>query len=104
MQLAFASFPGARCVGIRREGRFVAWAQVVNGAIDDVWVFEPLRGQGLGRAVTTAAIACGGWFLWTDAADPRPQALYRSLGFAEAGRARAADAPERSARPVTSTV
>jgi ribosomal protein S18 acetylase RimI-like enzyme len=86
MQLAFASYPGARCVGVRRDGRFVAWAQVVNGAIDDVWVSEPFRGQGLGRAVTRATLACGGWYLWTDVADPRPQGLYRSLGFVDAGR------------------
>lgn len=86
MQLAFASYPGARALGVRREGAFVAWAQVAEGCIDDVYVTPPLRGQGLGRAITRAAVAAGGWFLFTDVGDPRPQALYRSLGFEEAGR------------------
>jgi len=86
MQEAFASFPGAVCVAVVRDGSAVAWAQVANGAIDDVYVEPAARGQGLGRAVTIAAVACGGWFLWTDAADPRPQGLYRSLAFAAHGR------------------
>jgi ribosomal protein S18 acetylase RimI-like enzyme len=86
MQLRFAEQPGGRCVAVRDGERFVAWAQVVEGWIDDVWVDEDRRGQGLGRAVTTAAVAAGGWILSTDVADPRPQGLYRSLGFAEAGR------------------
>ncbi len=86
MQLAFARYPGARAVAVRRDGAFVAWAQVAAGCIDDVYVVPPLRGHGLGRAITRAAMAAGGWFLFTEVADPRPQALYRSLGFEEAGR------------------
>jgi GNAT superfamily N-acetyltransferase len=73
---AFAA-AGARTFAIGRS----AWAVVANGCIDDVYVVEPERGRGLGRLVTTAALAHGGWFLWTEAADPRPQALYRSLGM-----------------------
>lgn len=86
MQLAFASYPGGRALGVRRDGAFVAWAQVAEGCIDDVYVIPSLRGAGLGRAVTRAAVAAGGWYLFTDVADPRPQELYRSLGFREAGR------------------
>ena len=63
----------------------LAWAQLANGAIDDVWVWPDARGRGLGRAVTAAAVAAGGWFLGT-AVRPRPQGLYRSLGFEERGR------------------
>ena len=73
---------GARTYGI--DG--VAWAVVANGCIDDVWVVEDRRGEGLGRVVTTAALAAGGWFLWCLEDDPRPQTLYRSLGLREAGR------------------
>ncbi len=87
MQEAFAAYPGARVLGVAdADGAYVAWAQVANGCIDDVWVVEPRRGSGLGRAVTTAAVAAGGTYLWTDVGDPRPQGLYRSLGFAETGR------------------
>jgi ribosomal protein S18 acetylase RimI-like enzyme len=87
MQLAFGSFPGARSLAARSpEGGVLAWAQVANGAIDDVWVWPAERGRGLGRAVTAAAVAAGGWFLGTDVQDPRPQGLYRSLGFVEVAR------------------
>jgi GNAT superfamily N-acetyltransferase len=88
MQLAFGGFTGARSVAARAsgDGRVLAWAQVANGAIDDVWVWPDARGRGLGRAVTAAAVAAGGWFLGCDLADPRPQGLYRSLGFEERGR------------------
>jgi GNAT superfamily N-acetyltransferase len=64
----------------------VAWAVLADGCIDDVFVVEARRGEGLGRAVTQAALAHGGWFLWCAQDDPRPQALYRSLGMVEAGR------------------
>ena len=57
-----------------------------GGAIDDVWVLEDRRGRGLGRALTTAALAAGGWFLLCDVDDPRPQGLYRAMGFTDAGR------------------
>ena len=87
MQVAFGSYPGSRALGVRRDGVFVAWAQVAEGCIDDVHVVPPLRGQGLGRAITLAAVAAGGWFHFTDVEDPRPQTLYRSLGFVDAGRA-----------------
>jgi GNAT superfamily N-acetyltransferase len=73
---------GARTFGIERT----AWAVVANGCIDDVWVEEPRRGEGLGRIVMTAALAAGGWFLWCLEDDPRPQTLYRSLGLRETGR------------------
>lgn len=73
---------GARTFAIGK----VASAVVADGCVDDVFVVESERGRGLGRTITTAAVAHGGWFLWTEAADPRPQGLYRSLGFAEAGR------------------
>jgi ribosomal protein S18 acetylase RimI-like enzyme len=87
MQLAFGAFPGARCLAaLAPGGRVLGWAQVANGAIDDVWVWPGERGRGLGRAVTAAALAAGGWFLGTDAEDPRPQGLYRSLGFVEVAR------------------
>jgi GNAT superfamily N-acetyltransferase len=64
----------------------VAWAVVANGCIDDVYVVEPERGRGLGRLITAAALAHGGWFLWTAEDDPRPQTLYRSLGMETIGR------------------
>jgi ribosomal protein S18 acetylase RimI-like enzyme len=86
MQVAFGSYPGARALGVRRNGAFVAWAQVAEGCIDDVHVVPARRGRGLGRTVTRAALAAGGWFLFTDVGDPRPQTLYRSLGFTDAGR------------------
>jgi GNAT superfamily N-acetyltransferase len=63
-----------------------AWSVLANGCVDDVFVVEEARGRGLGRAVTAAAVAQGGWFLWCLEDDPRPQALYRSLGFGVAGR------------------
>ena len=88
MQLAFGRYPGARPVAALDpgDGRVLAWAQLANGSIDDVWVWPDERGRGLGRAVTAAAVAAGGWFLGTDVTDPRPQGLYRSLGFEERGR------------------
>jgi ribosomal protein S18 acetylase RimI-like enzyme len=87
MQLAFGHFPGSRPLAARDGGgRVLAWAQLANGSIDDVWVWPDERGRGLGRALTAAAVAAGGWFLGTDVTDPRPQGLYRSLGFEERGR------------------
>jgi GNAT superfamily N-acetyltransferase len=86
MQRHFTTFPGALCVAVREGDAWIGWAQVANGCIDDVWVGEPFRGRGLGRALTQAAVCAGGWFLTTDARDPRPQGLYRSLGFRAVGR------------------
>jgi ribosomal protein S18 acetylase RimI-like enzyme len=81
----FATAPGALMVGAHIDGEWAAWTSVANGAIDDVWVQPAFRGRGLGRAVSQAALAAGGWFLWTDVADPVPQSLYRSLGMREIG-------------------
>lgn len=64
----------------------IASAVVANGCIDDVFVIETERRRGLGRTMTTAALAAGGWFLWCLEDDPAPQALYRSLGMTVAGR------------------
>jgi ribosomal protein S18 acetylase RimI-like enzyme len=81
-----AATPTATLVATRADDEeWAAWAAIANGAIDDVWVQPPFRGRGLGRAVTQAALAAGGWFLYTDAADPVPQGLYRSLGMLEVG-------------------
>ena len=85
MQHAFASGPGARCLAAYEGSEIVGWCQVHAGGIDDVWVFEPHRGRGLGKRVTLAAMAAGGWYLNCDVKDPRPQGLYRKLGFRDAG-------------------
>jgi ribosomal protein S18 acetylase RimI-like enzyme len=80
-----AASPTAALVAARAGVDWAAWASIANGAIDDVWVQPPFRRRGLGRAVTQGALAAGGWFLYTDAADPVPQGLYRSLGMREIG-------------------
>ena len=59
---------------------------------------EPFRGQGLGRAVARAALACGGLVLWTAVADPAAAAAATGRSASPRGRpARAADAPRRAA-------
>lgn len=68
-----------------RDGDPVAWAQVVGGYIDDVYVVEAERGRGLGRSMTVAAIACGGRFLFVEPGNASALRLYRSLGFEDAG-------------------
>ena len=78
---------GARTLGIRSDGEWAGWAMVIEGCIDDVYVDERRRGRGLGRMLTQAAQAAGGWFLWCLEDDPVPQHLYRSLGFTQVGTA-----------------
>ena len=86
MQRAFATGPGAQCLAVHADGGAVAgWCQVHAGGIDDVWVVERFRSRGLGKTLVLGAIAAGGWYLNCDINDPRPQALYRKLGFRDAG-------------------
>lgn len=73
-------------VAVLREGRALAWAQVLAGVVDDVFVVPEARGTGLGRAVVRAAMSAGGRFLVVDEANDVALGLYRSLGFADAGR------------------
>jgi len=75
----------ARLVAVRRDGRPLAWAQVLAGIIDDVYVMPEARGQGLGRAVMAGALAAGGRWLVVDADNAPAVGLYESLGFVEAG-------------------
>ena len=86
IQAPFDRSPGARPLALFEDDGIAAWCVVHGGAIDDVWVPESRRGRGLGRLITTAAVAAGGWFLLCDVDDPRPQGLYRSMGFEDAGR------------------
>jgi ribosomal protein S18 acetylase RimI-like enzyme len=76
---------GAQVFALSADGEWIAWAMVIEGCIDDVWVQEPFRGRGHGRAVTQAALAAGGWFLWCLEDDPVPCGLYGSMGFCELG-------------------
>jgi ribosomal protein S18 acetylase RimI-like enzyme len=86
MQTHAVEAAGGRCVAAVEDGATVAWANALRGSVDDVWVTPERRGHGLGRAVVSAALAAGGWHLTCDVDDPRPQGLYRSLGFREVGR------------------
>jgi ribosomal protein S18 acetylase RimI-like enzyme len=86
LQIPFGNGPDARPLAHYEDGAITGWCELHGGSIDDVWVLEPHRGRGIGRALTRAAMAAGGWFLLCDEADPRPQTLYRSLGFTDAGR------------------
>jgi GNAT superfamily N-acetyltransferase len=86
IQTPFDAGPGTRPLALLEDGEIRAWCVIHGGGIDDVYVLPPHRGRGLGRAISVAAVAAGGWFLTCDAADPRPQGLYRSLGFVDAGR------------------
>ena len=86
MQRAFATGPGARCLAIYAgAGDLAGWCQVHAGGIDDVWIVERHRGRGLGKTLVRGAMAAGGWYLNCDVNDPRPQGLYRKLGFRDAG-------------------
>lgn len=78
----------ARVLAVTRGGRPVAFAQLErrgDGAeISDVYVHPDHRGQGIGTALTRAAIlhAPDVRDLWIQAdADDRPQHLYARLGF-----------------------
>ena len=86
IQTPFDRAPGAHPLALFEDESIAGWCVVHGGAIDDVWVLERCRGRGLGRLLTTAAVAVGGWFLLCDVGDPRPQGLYRSMGFEDAGR------------------
>ena len=67
-----------------RDGSAIAWAQVVGGYIDDVFVAEAERGRGLGRLLTVAAMASGGRFLFVEPDNESAMRLYRGLGFVQA--------------------
>ncbi len=67
-----------------RDGIPLAWAQVVGGYIDDVFVAEAERGRGLGRLLTVAAMASGGRFLFVEPGNEAALRLYCGLGFAQA--------------------
>ncbi len=86
MQLAISRSAGARSLAVLEDGDPAAWCVVVGGCVDDVWVQPARRGQGLGRAILRAAVAGGGWYLWSDADNAAALALYGSEGFAVAGR------------------
>ena len=86
LQLPFGRAAASRPLAIFEDGEIGGWCEVHEGSIDDVWVLEPRRGRGLGRRLTQAGLAAGGWFLLCDRDDPLPQGLYRSLGFVETGR------------------
>jgi ribosomal protein S18 acetylase RimI-like enzyme len=79
---------GARVLAVREHGRPVAFAQLEfheGGAeITNVFVHPEHRGQGLGTALTRAAIRAGQGAddLWISADDEdRPKHLYARLGF-----------------------
>ena len=76
---------GVRTFAWLEDGVPLAWSALANGCVDDVETVPTARRRGLGRAVTAAALAAGGWFLWCSREDPVPQHLYRSLGMEVAG-------------------
>ena len=78
----------AQVLAVRREGAPVAFAQLERvgdaAEIAGVYVCPELRGDGIGTALTCAAIEAGGPVrdLWIDADDEgRPKELYARLGF-----------------------
>jgi GNAT superfamily N-acetyltransferase len=70
---------------VLRNGRPLAWSQVMQGVINDVFCVPEARGRGLGRAVTVAAMAAGGRWLMVDDDNAPAIGLYRSLGFEAVG-------------------
>ena len=79
---------GARVFSARRGSEIVGFAQLelIGGSaeISQVYVHRAHRGQGLGTAITLAAIGAAGDVtdLWIAADDEgRPKELYRRLGF-----------------------
>ena len=74
-----------RLFAVMDAGRPLGWAQVIEGFVDDVFVEVTARRQGLGRALSRAAMAAGGRFLTVEPDNEPAVALYRSLGFEDAG-------------------
>jgi ribosomal protein S18 acetylase RimI-like enzyme len=79
---------GARVLAVRDGGEAIAFAQIerVDDAaeIGQVYVDPDRRGEGLGTALTAAAVAAAGPVadLWISADDEdRPKRLYARLGF-----------------------
>jgi ribosomal protein S18 acetylase RimI-like enzyme len=79
---------GARVLAVRDGGEAIAFAQIerVDDAaeIGQVYVDPDRRGEGLGTALTAAAVAAAGSVadLWISADDEdRPKRLYARLGF-----------------------
>ncbi len=85
---------GTRILAVRESGRPVAYAQLEHigrsAEIAHVFVHPEHRGEGLGTAVTRAAIEAAsgveGLLIVADDAG-RPKELYRRLGFRPAWRA-----------------
>jgi ribosomal protein S18 acetylase RimI-like enzyme len=85
---AVALTRGARVLALRRGGEAIAFAQIEQvgdaAEIGQVYVEPGHRGDGLGTALTRAAIAATGPVadLWISADDEdRPKRLYERLGF-----------------------
>ncbi len=88
LEVVAASIAGsARVIGLYHDGAQVGLARVVSddatqAYLADVYVLEPHRGHGLGRALVEEAVERGAhanlkWLLHTADA----HALYRELGF-----------------------
>jgi ribosomal protein S18 acetylase RimI-like enzyme len=86
IQAPFDTAPDARALALFEADEARGWCVLHGGCIDDVYVHAADRGRGFGKAITLAGVAAGGWFLLCDVDDPRPQGLYRALGFTDAGR------------------
>lgn len=86
----------ARFFAVRADGRPVSWTDLYldgrTAQIEDVATLPAYRRRGYARAVVAHAAdearraGCDLVFLATDAEDPVPQRLYRTLGFTEIGR------------------
>jgi GNAT superfamily N-acetyltransferase len=84
-----AQLDGAwRVVGAYRDGAMVGFARAVSdgvafGYLADVFVLEPARGAGVGKALVEAVLAGTDRFRWTLFTDDA-HGLYSRFGFAPA--------------------
>lgn len=95
--LRLGSALGERCFAVHDGSEVIAYAKLRHrdavAQVEDVVVADGHRGQGLGRLVTTGALAAGLelepelLFIVADD-DDWPKQLYERLGFEPAGRAR----------------